>query len=203
MDPLETMLRPLAALLNRQVAAKTPARELCAELDGHVFAVRVRDTSLAMYLVVGDGRITLASEYGDEPDVVLTGSLLSLARLAGTDGELVLREGAVELTGDALLAQKFQKLLRYGRPNLEEELSGTVGDVVAHAAGGVARSLARWGKGVRSTMRQNVGEYLQEESRAVPSRYEVNAFRQRVESLRDGAARLEARLDRLETARGK
>jgi ubiquinone biosynthesis protein UbiJ len=190
-------------MLNRQIGAKTPARELCSELQDRVFAVRVRDTSLAMYIVVGDGEITLASRYTEDPDVVVTGSLLSLARLAGADGAAVISDGAVELTGDAELAQQFQKLLRYGRPDIEEELSGAVGDVIAHAAGGIARSIAQWGKEARSTMRQNVSEYLQEESRALPSRYETEAFRNNVESLRDGVARFEARLNRLETEGGK
>jgi ubiquinone biosynthesis protein UbiJ len=203
MNPLETLLRPLAALLNRQIRAKTPARELCTELDGRVFAVRVRDTSLAMHFVVGTGEVFLVSEYGDDPDVVVTGSLLSLARLAGPDGNSAIRDGAVDLTGDAALAQQFQTLLRYGRPDFEEELSGAVGDVVAHTVGEFARSVGRWGKQARSTLRQNVSEYLQEESRAVPSRYETEALRKNIDSLRDDVARFEARLKQLEAARVK
>jgi ubiquinone biosynthesis protein UbiJ len=50
-------------------------------------------------------------------------------------------------------------------------------------------------------MEQNVGEYLQEESRAVPSRYEVDAFRDAVNVLRDDVARFEVRLQRAEAAR--
>ena len=52
-------------------------------------------------------------------------------------------------------------------------------------------------------MGANIREYLQEESRTVPSRYETNAFRQRVESLRDDVARFEARLKHLEERRSE
>ena len=201
MNQLETLLRPFAALLNRQISAKTPARELCAELEGRVFAVRVKDTALAMYMVVGPGEIFLASDYGDDPDVVVSGSLLSLARLAGPEGDAAIRNGAIDLTGDALLAQQFQKLLRHARPDLEEELSSAVGDVVAHTVGEFARSIGRWGKGAQSTLRQNVTEYLQEESRTVPSRYETDGLRQQVERLRDDVARFEARLKHFEADR--
>jgi ubiquinone biosynthesis protein UbiJ len=197
MNPLETLLRPFAALLNRQIRLQTPARELCADLDGRVFAIRVRDTALAMYVLATAGEIVLATEYPDDPDVVVSGSLLSLARLAGGDGEAVIRDGAIDLSGDADSAQKFQRLFRFARPDLEEELSGTVGDVIAHAVGDAARGVLRWGREARTTMRQNVGEYLQEESRAVPSRYEVDTFRRDVETLRDDVARIEARLDRI------
>ena len=113
-----------------------------------------------------------------------------------------MRDGALDLTGDVVIAQQFQKMLRYGRPDLEEELSGAVGDVVAHTIGEIARNVGRWGRDTRDTMRQNVGEYLQEESRAVPSRYETETFRNQVELLRDDVARFEARLKRLETERG-
>jgi len=201
MNQLETLLRPLTALLNRQIQAKTPARELCAELEDRVFAVRVKDTALAMYVIVGPGEIFLASEYGDDPDIVISGSLLSLARFAGPEGGQTIRDGAVDVTGDEQLALQFQDMLRYGRPDLEEELSGVVGDVVAHTVGEFARSVGRWGKEARSTLRQNVSEYLQEESRTVPSRYETDVFRKQVESLRDDVARVEARLKRFEAER--
>jgi len=195
-------MRPFAALLNRQILAKTPARELCAELQDRVFAIRVKGTALAMYLIVGPEEIMLDGDYGDEPDVIVSGSLLSLAKLAGPDGDAAIREGAIDLTGDALLAQQFQRLLRFGRPDFEEELSGAIGDVAAHTIGEFVRSVGRWGREARSTMQQNVGEYLQEESRTVPSRYETDVFRKQVESLRDDVARFEARLKRIEAERG-
>ena len=59
MDALETLFRPLTALVNRQIRATTPARELCDELDGKVMAVRIKDTGLAAYLCVSPDEIAL------------------------------------------------------------------------------------------------------------------------------------------------
>jgi ubiquinone biosynthesis protein UbiJ len=50
-------------------------------------------------------------------------------------------------------------------------------------------------------LRQNVSEYLQEEIRTAPSRYETDVFRKRVESLRDDVARFEVRLNHLAAER--
>ena len=197
MDPLERLLRPIAGMINRQVQAKTPARELCEELNGKVIAVRVRDTGLAMYFAVDEDGLTLSLD-GPEPDLAITGTLLSLAGLAASGGEGALRDGSFEIAGDVYTAQAFQKLMSYGRPDLEEELSGLVGDVAAHGIGDAARSFGRWVSEARGTMRQNMSEYLQEESQAVPSRYEVDRFRKRVNTLRDDVDRLEARLRRVE-----
>ena len=201
MDALETLLRPVAALLNRQIQSKTPARELCAELRDRVFAMRVTNSALAMYIIVGPDQIFLASEYGDEPDVIISGSLLALARLAAPDGDTVVRGDAVELSGDVILARKFQSLLRYARPDLEEELSGLVGDAAAHGIGEFVRSVSQWGREAGSTLQQNVSEYLQEESRSVPSRYEAEVFRGQVDVLRDDVARFEARMKQYESDR--
>ena len=198
MDTLETLFRPLTALVNRQIKATTPARELCAELDGKIMAVRVKDTGLAIYFCACPDEIALFGEYDGEPDVAITGSIMSLARLAGARGEDAIRDGSLELTGDAELAQAFQKLLGYGKPDIEEELSGVIGDVAAHRLGEVARNVGSWGKEASATLRQNITEFLQEERRDVPSRHEVETFTRKIDELRDDVARVEARLTNLE-----
>lgn len=203
MDPLEALLRPLVLLINRQIHATTPAREICADIAGRVVAIRVRDSALAMYFNVYDDRITLTGLYKEEPDVIISGSLLALAKLATPSAAEAIRDGSVELHGDAHTAQAFQQLLRYARPDIEEELSTLLGDTLAQNLGDFARKLRDWGEGARDTLRQNLSEYLQEESRAVPSRHEVELFRQQVSTLRDDVARFEARLNRLAASLAK
>ena len=197
MDPLETLLRPLVALINRQIHATTPAREICREIAGSVVAVRVSDSSLATYFHIDDNGVTMTGRYIDEPDVIITGSLLSLARLATPSATEAIRDGSVSLHGEARVAQSFQQLLRYARPDVEEELSNLIGDSAAHTLGVFARRAREWGISARETMQQNISEYLQEESRAVPSRDEVEAFQHDVETLRDDVARFEARLNKM------
>jgi ubiquinone biosynthesis protein UbiJ len=199
MSSLEALLRPVSAMINRQVSAKTPARELCGKLAGRVMAIRVRDSALAIYLAAEDDQLRFSTEYDQDPDVVVSGSMIALTRMAGPAGETVIRNGDVELSGDALVAQDFQALLRYGRPDIEEELSGVVGDAAAHGIGSLIRGVGEWGREARTTMQQNVGEYLQEESRAVPTRDEVADFQGQVDKLRDDVARFEARLKAAET----
>ena len=46
-------------------------------------------------------------------------------------------------------------------------------------------------------MEENIREYLQEESRDLPSRYEMDRFADEVDVLRDDVDRLAARLKRL------
>jgi ubiquinone biosynthesis accessory factor UbiJ len=198
MDALEAALRPAAKFLNRNIQESTPARELCEELSGTVVAVRVSDTALAAYFVVDDEAIDVVAATSKDPDVLISGSLIALAGLAGQSGTAAIRDGSLDISGDAELAGQFQQLLSYARPDLEEELSGIVGDVAAHRLGEFARGLGRWGRGASSTMGANIREYLQEESRDAPSRYEVEKFTTDVSKLRDDVDRVEARLKRLQ-----
>lgn len=198
MNPLEAALRPIANVLNRNIRATTPARELCEKLAGTVVAIRVRDTALAAWFIVHEDSLELATDTDHEPDVLISGSLLTLARMAGISGVGAIRDGSLELTGDPVLAQEFQQLLSYAKPDLEEELSAVVGDAAAHRLGEFARGVSNWGREARSTMGANIREYLQEESRDVPSRYEVDRFTAKVGALRDDVDRLEARMKHLQ-----
>lgn len=197
MNPLEAALRPVASILNRNIRETTPARELCDKLDGSVIAVRVRDTALATYFVVGDGELSLTTEFDAEPDVLISGSLITLARMVGDTGLDSLRKGELEMAGDAHTAERFQRLLALAKPDLEEEISGIVGDVAAHRIGEVARGVTGWARDAGTTMSANIREYLQEESRDAPSRYEVDRFTTELDTLRDDVDRLAARIVRL------
>ncbi len=194
MNPLEILMQAIARVLNRNIRESTPARELVSQLEGKVIAIRVRDTALAGYFEIADGTIELRPESDAEPDVAITGSLVTLALMAGEDS---IRDGSLDLAGDAGTAQRFQKLLEHAKPDLEEELSAFIGDTAAHGLGELARGFGRWAQQSRSIMRDNIREYLQEESREVPSRYEVERFTKDVNRLRDDVDRLAARISRL------
>jgi ubiquinone biosynthesis accessory factor UbiJ len=197
MDALDAVLRPIASLLNRNIDESTPARELCRRLDGKTVAVRVRDSALALYFTIDSGIITLASEPIGEPDVIVSGSLLGLARMIGESGEAAIRDGTLQLSGDASAARAFQALLYHARPDIEDELSKVVGDAAAHRVGEAARGVRNWAREARATMSDNLREYLQEESRDVPSRYEFERFGKELDALRDGVERAAAKFERL------
>jgi ubiquinone biosynthesis protein UbiJ len=192
-------LAPLESLLNRNVAASSAARALCQRLDSKVLALHVDGVPLSVYFKSHGEHMTLHTDHAGTPDATLSGTPLSLLRLAGPAPEAALRGGAVHIEGDAEVAQTFSELLKAAQPDLEEELSRVVGDVAAHQIGNVARTALGFARRAHDTLLQNVAEYLQEEGRDVPSRTEADEFLHGVDRLRDDVERLEARLKLLES----
>ncbi len=198
MDALETLLRPAVQILNKNIPEVTRARELCHQLNGTTVAIRVKDTALAGYFTVNEDSISISQSADGEPDICISGSLLTLARMAGSGDADAIRDGSLELTGDAETAEAFQNLLTAAKPDLEEGVASIIGDAAAHSLGELGRGMGRWARDARSTMGANIREYLQEESRDLPSRYEVERFAAAVGTLRDDVDRLVARFDRLQ-----
>ena len=80
----------------------------------------------------------------------------------------------------------------------EEQLSKLTGDVIAHQLGNGARRIGTLLKHGRRTLQQDIGEYLQEELRVLPSRIETENFSSDVTRLSIDADRLAARIRRLQ-----
>jgi ubiquinone biosynthesis accessory factor UbiJ len=192
------LLEPIAALINRNIAASSRAKELCARLEGRALGVRVDGfLPLTIFARVEAGTLHLSRAASRDPDAAIAGTPLALAVLIGRDAAGRMRAGSVTITGDSEIAQTFHELLHAARPDLEEELSRLIGDVGAHQVGNFTRALADWGEKTATTFLQNVSEYLQEESRDLVTRTEADEFLAAVDGLRDAADRLAARIERL------
>ncbi len=84
------------------------------------------------------------------------------------------------------------------RPDPEEELSRFIGDFPARRLWQFAGQVRNFAQRVRRTAGANIAEYLQEESRDLVNRTELDEFLRGVDELRETADRIEARLGRLE-----
>jgi len=195
---ISRLLNPFEDLLNRGIAASTEASRMCRELDGKTLEVDLDGLPFVLRLTPRDERLHFVEEEDQAADCRIGGMPLSLMRLAVTGDQDSLRSGTVTLSGDPALARDFEKLLNLARPDWEEELSRLVGDVAAHQLGNIARGLFEWSNKAAATLSQDAGEFLQEESRDLPTRFEVDEFLDEVDRLSADASRVEKRIARLE-----
>lgn len=200
-NPLDALLRELAAVLNRNVATSGRAKTLVEQLDGRVLGLTIEGTPVTLFFEVAAGRVAIGTRHEGAVDASLTGTPLGLLSLAGAGASDRLRSAGIRIAGDAEVAQRFQSLLRQARPDFEEELARVIGDVAAHQVASVARGFLDWGRKAAGSFSLNVAEYLQEEGRDVPTRIELEEFLEGVDRLREATDRLEAHLARLESQR--
>ena len=195
----------LESALNRYLRLDPDATRRLAALHGKVVGLEVLGAGLRLYLVPDEaGGLQVLPPSDAPPDCWLRGTPLDLARsgdLRAGAGQIF--EGRVRIEGDTGLAQRFGTILADLDIDWEEQLSRLTGDVVAHEVGRAARAAVRYAGRSRETVEQNVREYLQEEARVLPTRFEVQELLDAVDVLRDDVERLGARIERLQRHTGK
>jgi ubiquinone biosynthesis protein UbiJ len=211
-------LAAVEALLNRGIGASAQATALTHRLAGT--ALRLEVVGLTSIRVeAAAGRLALlatgraaAAEGSDSPataeaDATISGSPAALLRLAQSQagGAAPGRAGAAPapaaratIRGDAELANAYRQLFMLARPDWEEELSRLVGDLPARRLSRIAQQMFAWARKASATAGENIAEYLQEESRDLVGKTELDEFLQGVDAVREAADRAAARLAGLE-----
>ena len=151
------------------------------------------------------------------PDLRLTitkGGLLERARSDATSALVVkLKPGAlplllardggargqIEIEGSADLASAVDELFRDLAWDVEEDLSSVFGDVIAHRLASGGRAFAAWQREALLRLAENLAEYWTEEQPLLVRPVDAEKFSRDAGALRDEVARLERRIERLES----
>jgi len=185
-------------LLNRAIRLDPDGQARLAPLHGRVIKFELLGLGLCLYLIPEPGGIQVYQHCEGEPDCILRGTPLDLARMRSSRASAdQLFSGSVQIVGDSAVAQQFAEALFGLDIDWEEQLSRLTGDVLAHEIGSLGRGLFHWGERLRRTAGMNLQEYLQEELRLLPGRAEVEPLLTDIDHLRDDVERLSARIERL------
>jgi len=197
LTPASTLAAALETALELYLKQDPDALRRCTVLEGKVIALEFTGLDLSLYFIPGTNGILVAGHYEGEVDTRLRGSPFGFAKLMLGSRENALFEGAVEIQGDTEAGQQFQDILSTVDWDWEEQLSQVTGDVIAHQTGNLARKATQFINDSRSTLQQDVSEYLQEEARLLPGRIELGYFLEEVDQVRSDIDRLSARVERL------
>ncbi len=205
MSTRDLALASLEKAVNALLALDPLAMERLARHHGKVIGIHLRGPEITLYFVPDEkGRLQLLGDIEGEPDALLSGSPLDLVRSGDTEeGSRQLFAGRVAISGDTALAHDFGATLAELDIDWEEQLSKFTGDLVAHELGSAGRHLKRYAEETGDRLARDLGEYLTEEARLLPTAAEVEEFIEQVDELRDDAERLEARVKLLERKLGK
>lgn len=204
-NPILGMLgRGLEATVNRVLSLDPETLDALRALDDRSITIAFKGSALAMRIAVDSGQLRVGPAFAGDSQLRVSatpGSLLAMAaaRLRG-DADAALPPGQVEISGDADLARRIERLASRFEPDFDEAFARAFGDVIGfQLARGFRGALAGVRKSTSCLLRTSV-EYLVEESRDLVARPELEQFFDEVDALRERADRLAARVRRIDPA---
>ncbi|ACO80656.1 hypothetical protein AvCA_45420 [Azotobacter vinelandii CA] len=184
--------------LNRLLRLDATALPRLARLAGCVLAVHCTAPELHFHILPNADGLRLAGNWQGEADCTLHAPAASLLRLAASRQKTaVLHSPEVSLEGDSSSLLALAGILQDLELDWEYELSRWLGPVVTQLLAGSLRHSAHWGGQSLASLRQNLADYLGEESNTLVGRHEAEARFAEVDDLRLATDRLEARIARL------
>ena len=201
---LKVLGRGLESALNHALSLDAETRDALGALDGRAIGIEFKGTGLAMRLAVDGQRLVVGPAFAGDSQLrvkATPASLLGLAfaRLRG-DGETAIPPGQVEISGDAELARRLERLATRFEPDIDEVFARAFGDVIGfQVARGFRRAIGLARRSASALVR-DTADYLVEERRDLIAKPEMEQFLDEVDELRERADRFEARFRRLNAA---
>jgi len=183
---------PFSLALNHLLDAEPWAKERLAPFAGETIELRAPPLPRLRFTILPGGRLGTGEE--GEASLVITLKPEILPALP-RGMEHVLR--AIEVFGNARLANEVMFLVRHLRWDAEEDLSRLVGDVAAHRLAQVAHDFAAWQADAARRIAEAAADYFLDEQPMLVRRADLTLLADGVAALRDAVERLEQRVRRL------
>jgi ubiquinone biosynthesis accessory factor UbiJ len=194
------MLKPLLiatleTALNRYLALDNNKEDLLIPLKGKVIALTIQPFNETLYLCPTGDSIQIIDQTVTPPDTMISGSIWELG-LMGISAKPMrsVFSGEIKIEGDIQTGKQFQELFKKLDIDLEGLLAQYMGNDMASRISQFFRSGQEWGKETIETFKLNTAEFLQEETRDLPAKPEIDNYYQQVDQLRND---LQARVERL------
>lgn len=187
-------------VLNKVIALDPAALVRLQSLQGRQLAFELTDLKLRVVLTAQPNGIWL-NQHREAVDCVVTTNLASLRQLRDPSQlTRLIRENALDITGDLAQLQKFNDFFAKLNPDWAEHLSGYIGDAAAHK---VALTLQQLQQLIQTKLQfadQSMTALMQDELQLSPVSAELELFSQQVSQLN---ARTEKLAQQLKQLKGK
>jgi ubiquinone biosynthesis protein UbiJ len=184
--------------VNRWIVQSTAASDELHGLEGRSMILDVVHTNWRIELSVSRQRLRFREVAGDAAaDIVIRAGMLELIAMSSAQSLSQLGAGEVEFRGSLRVAERFSRMLRLARPEIEDEVAGWIGSMPARVVTQMGDAALAWGMRTSSALERDAAEYLQAEANELPRPGQVERLLREVERLRDDVDRLGQRIERL------
>ncbi|USE35344.1 SCP2 domain-containing protein [Endozoicomonas sp. SCSIO W0465] len=185
----------LLAAIERQVNALLTLDPVTIKKMSHWFGKVINFQCISpqwsCYVHFEQDRIRLAGSFEGSLDATFTGSSVAFATLATRRNLPFADVTGLSVSGDEALIADLQTIHQQMEIDWERPLCQTFGDIAGHMMAQGLRFVGDHANRGRALVMDNLGEYLQEELRLIPSRVEVEDFAGEVGLLVESMDRLE------------
>jgi ubiquinone biosynthesis protein UbiJ len=184
--------------LNRVLRLDPTALPRLARLSGRIIEIDCTMPAWRLFVLADADGLRLASNWGSEPDCRLRAPAASLLRLATSRNKTaILHEPDVEIEGDSGVLMSLAEVLQDLDLDWEYEVSRWLGPVGTQLISSGVRGQAAWARQSADSLRQDLADYLSEESRMLVGNAEAETRFAELDRLKLDLDRLEARVERL------
>lgn len=184
--------------INRILRLDPTALPRLARLSGRIIEIDCTAPAWRLFILADDEGLRLASDWGADADCRLRAPASSLLRLAVSRNKTAVLHGPeVEINGDSGLLMNLAEVLQDLELDWEYEVSRWLGPVGAQLLGSSLRSPVDWVRDSADSLRQDLADYLSEESRMLVGQAEAQARFDELDDMKLALDRLEARIERL------
>ncbi|PTR14737.1 MULTISPECIES: SCP2 domain-containing protein [unclassified Nitrosospira] len=188
------MLASLAiAPLNHLLHGESWARKRLQAYAGKTARFRLPPFIDLALTIKASGEVSTAPS-NTRDDAILTVDPVLLPRLLARDEDAF---RSVRVSGDGAFADEILHIGKNLSWNLEEDLSGIMGDILAHRAVLAGQSLAHWHTETIRNLLQMSLEYLTEERPLLAKPFYMYEFVHEVSALQEAALNLDKRVNAL------
>lgn len=187
--------------VNRYISADPERANELSQINGKTIKLYLKELNQNIILKINDLSVVELEETADKTDVEIIVSLKVLSDfMLGVDKESMLKNGDLEIKGDAHVASVFQHTMKSIEIDWEDILSDYTGDTIAHHLGVGIRELHALRARMKENFRLDARDFLQDNLQVAVTKEEVDEFMRDVDTMRAQVERLEARLNRLRSA---
>jgi len=185
----------LQEAINKYLALDPNSKIKLKNLSGKVLKLNIKP--LEIFFCFEETQIKIKPELGSsEVNTTIEGYPLAFIQLhfSSTENAPNLFKQELTINGDIDFGQKARDLFQTIDIDWEEHLSHLTGDIIAHQCANLFKRTVSFTNDISQSMQQNLTEYLQEETKHLPAREEIEDFFDDVDNLKLRLDRLQAKM---------
>ena len=204
---IHKLIQVLEKLFNKLLSTDPITCDKLAKLSQKQLEIWFTDLEKAIYLILDEDRIYLVTEnINNEPiNCRISATIQDFMYLLTSQDEpqQILYEHNIIVEGEAGLLMALSGIMKDFEPDIEALLAPYLGDAGAYGMMQFSRECRRSLSYVHTQLKQNMKEWIQEESGLVPPKEQVELFKQQVTELQFVIDQLEQRVENLSRSKYK